>query len=412
MQLSLFRISILISCAISKTDYQHYYTIREKMTTILGFLFALTILLCLSTYALYPIVIMLIGKILPFKPLRNQVTPTVSILIAAYNEEKDILKKMVNTLDLDYPKEKIEIIVGSDGSSDRTSEIVAGFSHLGVKLLDFKQNRGKTAVQNDLVATSKNEILIFTDAASYLLKGSLRHLVQPFADSRISGVAGCMEFVDDTHNLTTESQGLYWKYEMKLREFESTIGRLVGVDGPLYAVRRESYVPLESHIISDLMTPLLVLKQGKKVVLEKDAIVFETPTINSRQEFTTRRRITLRGLIGLFSQSKLLSPKHFPILSLQIVFHKLLRWCVGPLVLINLFICIILSGKLFFKIFIFLHLIFYLAATIGLILEKFGQSITLFKVPYYFCLVNMAATLGIADFLRKKQSISWKPVRD
>lgn len=381
------------------------------MTLFFELLFVLTILLCLSTYAFYPLVIMLIGKIFPFKPIRNHATPAVSILIAAYNEEKDIHKKLENTLDLDYPKEKIEIIVGSDGSSDRTSEIAAGFSDKGVRLLNFKKNRGKTAVQNDMVAASKNEILIFTDAASLLRKNSLRSIVQPFADIRVGGVAGCMEFVTDFHNLTTESQGLYWKYEMKLREIESTIGRLIGVDGPLYAVRRENFVPLTANIISDLITPLLVLKQGKRVVLEKDALVLETPTAKSQQEIITRRRITLRGLVGLFSQPELLCPQHFPLLSLQIFFHKLLRWCVGLLVFLNLMMCMFLSGNLFFRLFLFLHLIFYFSAGVGLILEKIGRPMPAFKVPYYFCLVNLAATFGLIDFLRKKQAVSWEPVR-
>ena len=198
------------------------------------------------------------------------------------------------------------------------------------------------------MSAAKHDILVFTDAASFLRKDSLRNLVKPFSDNRVGAVAGCMAFVDEAHNLTTQSQGLYWKYEMKLRELESAVGRLVGVDGPLYAVRHESYVPLESHIISDLMTPLLVLKQGKRVVLEKDAVVFEAPTTKSVQELKTRRRITLRGLIGLFSEAKLLSPLHFPLLSQQVFFHKLLRWFVGPLVLLNLTICLALSGIPFF----------------------------------------------------------------
>jgi cellulose synthase/poly-beta-1,6-N-acetylglucosamine synthase-like glycosyltransferase len=381
------------------------------VTFFLESLFFLTIFLCLSSYALYPLIIMLIGMLFPFKPIKNQATPTVSILIAAYNEEKDIHEKLDNTLALDYPKEKIEIIVGSDGSSDRTSEIVSRFSDKGVKLLDFKQNRGKTAVQNDLVAASQSDILVFTDAASFLRQDSLRNIVQSFADKRVGGVAGCMEFVADSRNLTTESQGLYWKYEKKLREIESSIGRLIGVDGPLYAVRRENYVPLMAHIISDLMTPLLVLKQGKKIVLEKDALVLEAPTTESRQELATRRRITLRGLVGLFSQPELLSPIHFPLTSFQIIFHKFVRWCVGPLVLLNLFICLLLSGSPFFRLFLFFHLMFYLAACVGVILEKIERPITAFKVPYYFCLVNLAATLGLIDFIKKKQAVSWKPVR-
>jgi cellulose synthase/poly-beta-1,6-N-acetylglucosamine synthase-like glycosyltransferase len=343
--------------------------------------------------------------------LKKGLTPTVSILIAAYNEEKNIREKLENTIELDYPKDKLEIIVGSDGSNDRTVEIVAEYSKKGVKLLDFKKNRGKTAVQNDLVSTSRYDILVFTDAASFLRKDSLQNLVKSFSDKRVGAVAGCMKFASEKNNLTVQSQGLYWKYEMKLREAESIIGSLVGVDGPLYAVRREHYVPLASHIISDLMTPLLVLKQGKQVVLDKNAIVYEAPTTKSEQELKTRRRITLRGLVGIFSEPKLLSPFHFPLLAVQIFFHKLLRWTVGFLVIINFLICVFLSVDPFFKFVLAIYLAFFTAAVFGWGLERNGKSIALFKVPYYFCLVNLAAALGVIDFFKKKQAVSWKPVR-
>ena len=160
-----------------------------------------------------------------------------------------------------------------------------------------------------------------------------------------------------------------------------------------------------------MLIGLLVLKQRKRVVLEKDAIVVEAPTTKSEQEFKTRRRITLRGLIGIFSEPKLLSPFHFPLLAMQIFLHKLLRWAVGFLVLFNLLTCIVLAGIPFFGFFLTLHLVFYLAAAFGWILEQNNKSVALFKVPYYFCLVNLAATLGLTDFLKKKQAVSWKPVR-
>lgn len=381
------------------------------MIAFFNILFFLTILLCLSTYLFYPLVILLFGKIIPFKPKKSNFTPSVSILIAAYNEEKDIQKKLENTMELDYPKDKIEILVGSDGSKDRTPEIIGDFESRRIIPFEFKVNRGKTAVQNDLVKESRNDILVFTDAASFLKKDSLQNLVKAFSDPKVGAVAGCMKFVGDEKNLTVQSQGLYWQYEMKLRELESSIGRLIGVDGPLYAIRKKCYIHLQSNIISDLMTPLLVLKQGKKVVLDKDAVVYEAPTARSEQELNTRRRITLRGLIGIFSESSLLSPFKYPLLASQIIFHKLLRWGVGPLVLVNLLVCIVLSDKNFFTVFLFLHVLFYMAAIAGWISAKIGRPISILKIPYYFCLVNLAATLGIIDFILKRQAVSWKPVR-
>jgi biofilm PGA synthesis N-glycosyltransferase PgaC len=221
-----------------------------------------------------------------------------------------------------------------------------------------------------------------------------------------------MRFVDTDQNLTTRSQGLYWQYEVKLRQWESKLGRLIGVDGPLYAVRRECYEPLEDHIISDLMTPLIVLAKGKKVVLDPDAMVDEDPTTKTHQEYTTRRRITLRGLVGLYSFKYMLNPFKHPILSLQLFLHKILRWCVGVLLSINVLACLGLLDYWFFKIWLCMVILFLIAAALGWIGERYGFSIKLLSIPYYFVLINAAATAGIIDFFRNKKAITWVPVRN
>jgi cellulose synthase/poly-beta-1,6-N-acetylglucosamine synthase-like glycosyltransferase len=220
-----------------------------------------------------------------------------------------------------------------------------------------------------------------------------------------------MYFIDTNSNITTQSQGFYWRYESRIRGLESDIGRLIGVDGPLYAVRRDCYVPLERNIISDLITPLLVLARGKKVVLEPQAFVYEDPTQESEQELTTRRRITLRGLASLFVHAELLNPLRSPSLAIQIFFHKMLRWFVGPLALLNGLACVFLSSNRVFATILVFYCVFALAAAGGWIFDHFGMRNRLFIVPYYFTLVNLAATLGIIDFFRKKQSISWPPTR-
>ena len=200
---------------------------------------------------------------------------------------------------------------------------------------------------------------------------------------------------------------------MKIRELESRLGSLIGVDGPLYAVRKKYYIPLQANIISDLMTPLLVLEQGKKVILEPEALVNEEPTQKGEHEFNTRRRITLRGLVGIFSHPEVINPVKHPFLSLQIVAHKILRWFVGPLVLIN---TIALLALVFMDyppagILLPLYILFFLAALLGWLFEKAGLKVKILTVPYYFCLVNLAATFGIIDFFRRKQAVTWETVR-
>ena len=376
------------------------------------FLYLLTIFLCLCSYALYPICIGVLGRLFPFEVHQTDIKPNISIIIPAYNEANNIGKKIKNTLSLEYPKDKVEILVGSDGSTDQTAEIVKKFDNHNVQFVDFVENRGKTAVQNDLVNLSEGEILIFTDAASFLKQDALLKLVRNFADERVGCVAGRMLFIDTNSNITTQSQGFYWRYESKIRKLESNLGCLIGVDGPLYAVRRDCYIPLERNIISDLITPLLVLAQGKKVILEPEAFVFEDPTRESEQELTTRRRITLRGLISLFAHAKLVNPLKFPLLATQIFFHKILRWFVGPLALLNGLACVFLSSNRIFVTILIFYSFFAIAAAGGWILDYFGMRNRLFVVPYYFTLVNLAATLGIIDFFRKKQAVSWRTVRN
>ncbi len=384
------------------------------MSVFLFVIFLGTFFLCLSTYFVFPLVIAIIGKIHHVKVKHGDSKPFVSIIISAYNEEKDIEEKIINTLALDYPHEKIEILIGSDGSTDQTAERIGKFSSTRIRFFNYQENRGKTSVQNNLVAEAKGDILVFTDAASFLPSEALEKIVRNFADTRIGCVAGKLQFVRQGLNITTESQGVYWRYEMKIREMESCLGRLIGVDGPLYAVKKEYYIPLQPNIISDLMTPLLVLEQGKMVVLEPKALVEEEPTRKGSQEFTTRRRIVLRGLVGLSSHPEVLHPFKQPLLSLQVFFHKILRWFVGPLVIVNTLCCILLlvGGNKLAMTVAPVYFLFFTAAALGWYCDRKAIKNKMLTIPYYFCLVNIAATCGIVDFFSKKQAVTWNTVRD
>lgn len=357
-------------------------------------------------------IILILGKLSPLKVRQVEIMPTVSVIIPAYNEAKHIGKKIENTLALDYPKDKIEILVGSDGSTDETPLLLEKYVNNRIQVQNFKKNRGKTAVQNDLVWQSKGEIIVFTDAASFLHCDAIKKIVSNFADDRVGCVAGKMYFVDTDSNITSQSQGIYWRYESKIRELESNLGSVIGVDGPLYALRRELYVPLNHNIISDLIVPLLVLEQDKKVVLETGAIVEEIPTYKSSQEFTTRRRIVLRALIGLSINTQLFNPFKYTMLSFQIIFHKVLRWSMGLLVILNFLACLALSTYPFFKVVTILYIIFFIFAGLGWLAELLGKKNRVLSIPYYFILVNFAATIGIIDFIRRKQATTWQTVRD
>jgi len=367
---------------------------------------------CLYVYFGYPLLVYALGMLRSRGPVYERHEPGVSIIISAYNEEKHIREKLENTLALDYPEEKREIIVGSDGSSDATADIARQFADRGVEVLDFETNRGKTAVQNDCVRKATGEVLVFMDAASMCNVEALRKIVRHFGDPEIGCVAGRIEFVDRVGNLIGASQGVYWKYEQALKRMESRIGALVGVDGPLYAVRRDAYVELADDMVSDLVTPLLIREQGLSVVLEPDAVAFEDATKDSSGEFATRRRVVARGMLGLARIAHLLNFIKYGFLSLQILSHKILRWCVGLFALLILGSSVALFAQPAYALLACAQVFFYAMAAVG-----FATAGTRFRslpivVPYYFVLVNAAALAGIFSFLKDEKITAWKPVRD
>lgn len=380
------------------------------MTSALRIFFWLFSLLTGYVYFLYPLLIMRVSHSAGKRYIKNDILPRISVIITAYNEERGIAGKIKNTLELDYPRDLMEIIVGSDGSTDRTDEIVESYENMGVRLLSFPENRGKTMVQNDCVREAAHEIIVFMDAAALCNKESLRKLVANFADRRVGAVAGRVAFTQAKNNLTTESQGVYWKYEQFLKKAESSIGSLVGVDGPLYAVKKDLYKKLDEDIMSDLILPLLVIRNGHCVVYEPEAVAYEEATSRAEDEIRTRRRIVNRGFAGLSRHRELINPAASPLLAWQIISHKILRWLVGFYYMGMLVSSFLLAARWFF-FFVFCGLMSILCLShYSLWLRDKPRK--WFTIPYYFVLVNMAAVLGSIDYIKGKKVIAWKPVRE
>lgn len=378
-------------------------------TLLLKVVFWLCFALIGYVYFLYPILVSRISKLAGREFSKLEITPGVTIIISAYNEERTIAAKIENTLSLDYPPELVEIIVGIDGSTDRTGEIARSYAGRGVRLMEFPVNRGKTSVQNDCIAEASHDIVVFMDAASLCEKDALRKLVANFADSRVGAVAGRVVYTRGPGNLTAQSQGMYWRYEQALRQAEGSLGSLVGVDGPLYAVRRELCAPLDQDMISDLVSPLLVIDKGHSVVYEPGAVTYEEPTISPASEFNTRRRIVTRGFTGLFRHPGLVDPRRRPLLAWQILSHKVLRWLVGLY-----YAGMLASSLLLVPRRLYLLAFLCLSAIPGISLYTLitGESPKRwYAVPYYFVLVNLAALFGFIDYLRGRKVVSWKPVR-
>lgn len=361
-------------------------------------------------YCLYPLFIHVVSRLSNRSYTKGDIEPTVSIIIAAFNEEQHIVRKIENTLQLDYPRDKLELIVGSDGSTDRTNDMVKSYANQGVRLMAFAENRGKTMVQNDCVLKASHDIIVFMDAASFCEQDCVRKLVSVFADSRVGAVAGRVVFIQDKDTMTTESQGIYWRYEQFLKRAESSLGSLVGVDGPLYAIRRELYTQLDADMMSDFITPLLIVKGGHAVVYEPDAVTYEEATKKSRDEFMTRSRIVIRGFTALARYPELLNLRKHPVFAWQILSHKVLRWLAGPFFLAMTGCSAFLATRFLYAVSLFGSLVLVLLAYLGFRTQ--GHPRKFFAIPYYFVLVNLAAMQGAINFMRGKRVISWKPVRE
>ncbi len=339
--------------------------------------------------------------------------PSVSFIVAAYNEEKVIREKIENDLLLDYPKDKIELIIVSDGSNDKTAEIANSYAHKGVVSLHKPERAGKTAALNRAIAQAKNEILVFSDANSMFQKDAIKKLVAHFADESIGGVCGQKTVLTNKERKASLGDNLYWKYESRLKQAESHLGSIPTADGEIFAMRKALYKEVDAKIINDdQVITLNILKQGKRVIYEKNAISYEEASISLKDDFNVKARMVYGGIqiMSLFKEELNPFKSWF---GLQFFFHKTLRYFMW-LLLILIFVSnlIIVNQHLFYKIFFSLQVAFYLLAIFGEILGKLGKVPTLFYIPNYYCTVNIAAFKGYLFFRKQRKGVDvWKKAK-
>lgn len=377
--------------------------------------FYICLILLLYTYLGYPILLIIISKIKKNKKFgmsHDGYQPNVSMIIPCFNEEEQIKEKLQNTLKLDYPKDKFEILVISDGSTDSTTQIVRKYRDKGVVLIDRRKNQGKTTVQNIAADIAKGEILVFSDANAFYEKNALQEIVKPFNHDSIGGVCGQIQFksVKNQYSVSGEEK-TYWKYEQFLKIQESKITSTIGANGAIYALRRNLYTPLPEGIISDLVEPLMLIKKGFQVLYQHTAVAREVISISFKKEFKRKFRIILRSWHGILYAKDLLNPFKYSFFALQVISHKILRWLI-PLFLIVLFTTnFLLLFNNFYRITLIIQLILYCFALIGWILNTIGLNFKIFKLPFYFCLVNLAAFKAFIYFIMGKNIVTWEPQR-
>lgn len=359
------------------------------------------------TYIGYPLLAYVLSRCYPQR-LRGKYTyPKVSILMAVYNEEKRLEAKLKSLQTLDYPEERLEILIGSDGSTDRTDEIISRYMSRRIKFVRQPQRRGKPSVLNLLVPQASGEILVFTDARQQLDKNVLNELVKHFADDKVGSVSAALFYLDETTgSKTNQGIGLYWKYEKFIRTCESRTGSMLGATGALYAIRRQLFSALpEDLILDDVYVPMKVVEQGYRAIFDPKAKLFDTVFKNPREEFIRRAR-TLAGNYQLFFYLRgLFNPLKGKI-AWQFCSHKVLRLLV-PFLLITLYVSSAFLAAHHIKgygAFFILQSLFYVLALAGKVSRRANPIL---DVPYMFCMMNAAAVVGLYRLIRRTQGILW-----
>jgi len=368
-----------------------------------GGLLAASVGLLVYGYGIYPVGLWLLSRILPpaggdgGRP--RPAWPDVSILLSAYNEERVIGDRVRNLLELDYPVEHLEILVGSDGSTDRTCEVVAGFGAPGLRLIAFERRRGKASVLNDLVARARGEIIVCTDANTFFHRDAVRQLIDALSrHPSACAVVGCV----DLHSpaATGNLDGVYWRYETWIKKLESHFGAVLGANGPIYAFRRERYQPLPSEtIVDDFLIPMLIrLRSGGHIFMAPAARAWEISPERVRDEFRRRVRIGAGDLQALILTWRLLLPGK-GMVALAYLSHKVFRW-LGPwLMLAALAGTLGLIHRPFFQLLFLGQLMLYaLGAGAGLVLRVPVLGAAASGVRY-FLVLNAAILVGFARFM-------------
>lgn len=372
--------------------------------------FNISLLLVFYVYAGYPLLAALAGSILRRVVEKAPIEPSVTILIAAYNEAEVIEATIANKLALDYPQEQLEIIVISDGSTDRTEEIVSSFAGKNVRLLRQEPRAGKTSALNLAVPLARGEIIVFSDANSLYAPDALHHLVANFADNKVGYVSGKMIYANPDGTPIGDGCSAYMKYENTLRSIETRIGSIVGVDGGIDAVRKTLYRPMNADQLPDFVQPLKVVEQGYRVVYEPEALLWEHSLKEPGDEYRMRVRVSLRALWALFDMRCLLGPGINPVFAWQLWSHKVLRYlCFLFMVGAYVSNALLLDRSRYHVAFFALQSSCYLAALLAPYLEKAGVCWRVVTFARYFLLLNVAAAHAFGKFVLGKKQVMWTP---
>ncbi len=369
------------------------------------------------SYAGYAVIVWVWNKL----SVKNRVSennvsfePATTLVVAAYNEEDIIARKIENCLEIDYPQDKLHIIFIADGSSDNTVKIIQQYPR--IQLLYEAKRSGKVEAINRAMPFVKTDYTIFCDANTFLNKDSVKAIVRHYANEKTGAVAGEKK-VADLNNVNADmaakdGEGLYWKYESKLKKIDSDFYSVVGAAGELFSIRTHLFEPLAANILlDDFIMSMEICRQGYRVVYEPAAFATEAPSLSMKDEQKRKIRISAGGFQSILMLTPLLNIFKYGRLSFLYISHRVSRWVLCPVLLPVIFICNALlvfnhAPVLYIALFL-LQCIFYTAAIAGWLLSLKNKKISMLYVPYYFVFMNVALYIGFSRFLSNKQTVLW-----
>lgn len=337
--------------------------------------------------------------------------PSVALIVPCFNEGDFIHQKIKNSLELEYPKEKIQLIFISDGSSDQTPKIIEEYPELIGMHEDGR--KGKAAAMNRAVGATNAEILVFCDANTDLNPEAIKRIVRHYQNPKVGAVAGMKTIKqNDSEGASGAGEGIYWKYESTLKKWDSAFYTVVGAAGELMSYRRVLYEPLaEDTILDDFMQSMAVCEKGFRVVYEPDARAAEWASVNVEEELKRKIRIAAGGWQSVFRLRKAGNPFFDFRLWFQYMSHRVMRWSLGPisfflLVPVTLYLYLIETPG--FDFFFWAMIVVYIMILVGRVLNDRKTPIKIFWVPYYFFIMNYAVIMGFGRFIRGNQSSLWE----
>ncbi len=384
----------------------------DNMTgTELSFIFAVVLLA--YSYIGYPLVLQVLSRLKPKwkEPQVELSLLSVSVIVSVYNEEKIIKKKIDNFLQLDYPSDKLELIIVSDGSTDKTNEIILSHNEENINLIIQPERRGKTSALNRAVREARGEILVFTDADTIFPSDTIKKLVRHFVREEVGLVTGTTRWQTRT-GTNVPTNNAYMSYDDLLKKLESQVGDVVGASGAVYALRKNLYKLLSPEIINDFVHPIEVVLQGKRALFDPAVICSEEAAVGPQHEYSRQVRmvsqaflIYRRYIFKLLRRGKILY-------AFLLTSHKFLRWLTLPLMIVALLLNLVLWGEgWIYPALCILQLSFYFCVLLGPIFRSIGLEYRILALPFDFCFMSLAGVVGIYNSLLGRKGIVWEKQR-